>query len=165
MRSTTLAASALALAVGVAVAGFSLAPPMASAASRVAAPAAAPATSKTTILPGHWEYDYRIGPIPAGSETRCLKPADVEQFSRGICTRKYRCDYTTNVVQNGKIRLKGSWTDKKDRVAPVTAEGSYTPERFKLNINIKTINGLPLAGTMTAKRLSADCPPEQTAAK
>jgi len=164
MRSTTLAAFALALAAGVAVAGFSLAPPMAKAASRVATPAAAPATGKT-ILPGHWSYDYKIGPIPAGSETRCLKPADAEQFSRGICTRKYRCDYTTNVVQNGKIRLKGAWTDKKDRVAPVTAEGSYTLESFKLNIHLKTINGLPLAGTMTAKRLSADCPPDQTAAK
>jgi hypothetical protein len=157
MHSTTLAASVLALAAGVAVAGFSLAQPLT---AQGMTPAA-----KTTILPGHWEYDYKIGPIPAGSETRCLKPADVEQFSRGICTRKYRCDYTTNVVQNGKIRLKGAWTDKKDRVAPVTAEGSYTPERFKLNINIKTINGLPLAGTMTAKRLSADCPPDQTAAK
>lgn len=161
MRSTTLAASALALAAGVAMAGFSLAQPMADTLNRAAAPTA----PKTTILPGHWEYDYRIGPIPAGSETRCLKPADVEQFSRGICTRKYRCDYTTNVVQNGKIRLKGAWTDKKDRVAPVTAEGSYTPESFKLNINMKTINGLPLAGTMTAKRLSAECPPDQTAAK
>lgn len=160
MRSTTLAASALALAVGVATAGLSLAQPLVAAASRVANPPA-----KTTILPGHWEYDYKIGPIPAGNETRCLKPADVEQFSRGICTRKYRCDYTTNVVQNGKIRLKGSWTDKKDRVAPVTAEGSYTPERFKLNIQLKTVNGLPLAGTMTAKRLSADCPPDQAAAK
>lgn len=157
MHSTTLAASVLALAASVAVAGFSLAQPLTAQGTTPAA--------KTTILPGHWEYDYKIGPIPAGSETRCLKPADVEQFSRGICTRKYRCDYTTNVVQNGKIRLKGAWTDKKDRVAPVTAEGSYTPESFKLNIHLKTINGLPLAGTMTAKRLSPECPPDQTAAK
>lgn len=157
MRSTTLAASVLAFAAGVALAGSSLAQPLVDAPGH--------ATAKTTILPGHWVYDYKIGPIPAGNETKCLKPADVEQFSRGICTRRYRCDYTTNVVQNGKIRLKGAWTDKKDRVAPVTAEGSYTPESFKLNIHLKTISGLPLAGTMTAKRLSADCPPDQTAAK
>lgn len=152
MRSTALAASALALAAGVALAGFSLAQPT------VRAPA-------RTILPGHWEYDYRIGPIPAGGESKCLKPADVDQFSRGICTRRYRCDYTTNVVSNGKIQLKGTWTDKKDRVAPVTAEGSYTPESFKLNIHMKTINGLPLAGTMSAKRVAAECPPEETATK
>jgi len=151
MRPTALAASALALAVALPLAGASLARPT----------AAAPA--RTTILPGHWEYDYRIGPIPAGGESKCLKPADVEQFSRGICTRKYRCDYTTNIVSNGKIRLKGTWTDKKDRVAPVTAEGDYTPESFKLNIHMKTINGLPLVGVMTAKRVSAECPAEQAA--
>lgn len=146
MRSTALAASALALAAGVALAGFSLAQ----------TPARAPA--KATILPGYWEYDYKVGIIPVSSETKCLKPADAEQFSRGICTRKYRCDYTTNVVSNGKIQLQGSWTDKKDRVSPVTAEGSYTPESFKMDIHIKTISGMPVAGTMTAKRLSADCP-------
>lgn len=151
MRPTALAASALALAVALPLAGASLARPT----------AAAPA--RTTILPGHWEYDYKIGPIPAGGESKCLKPADVEQFSRGICTRKYRCDYTTNVVSNGKIKLKGTWTDKKDRVAPVTADGTYTPESFKLNIHMKTINGLPLAGVMTAKRVSAECPAEQAA--
>lgn len=151
MRPTALAASALALAVALPLAGASLARPT------TAAPA------RTTILPGHWEYDYKIGPIPAGGESKCLKPADVEQFSRGICTRKYRCDYTTNVVSNGKIKLKGTWTDKKDRVAPVTADGTYTPESFKLNIHMKTINGLPLAGVMTAKRVSAECPAEQAA--
>lgn len=151
MRPLALAASALALAV--------VAP---LAASQARPTAAAPAR---TILPGHWEYDYRIGPIPAGGESKCLKPADVEQFSRGICTRKYRCDYTTNVVSDGKIRLKGTWTDKKDRVAPVTADGVYTPESFKLNIHMKTINGLALAGVMTAKRVSAECPSELTASK
>ena len=157
MRPTALAVPALALAAGVALAGFSLAQPL------VSAPAHA--ATRATILPGHWEYDYKIGIIPAGSESKCLKPADVEQFSRGICTRRYRCDYTTNVVSNGKIRLKGTWTDKKDRVSPVTAEGSYTPESFKMDIHIKTISGLPLAGTMTAKRVSAECPPEESAAK
>lgn len=152
MRPTALAASVLALVAAL---------PMA--ASSQARQAAAPTAAARTILPGHWEYDYRVGPIPAGSESKCLKPADVEQFSRGICTRKYRCDYTTNVVSNGKIKLKGTWTDKKDRVAPVTADGSYTPESFTLNIHMKTINGLPLAGVMTAKRVSADCPVEQAA--
>lgn len=157
MRPTALAASALALAMGVAVAGFSLAQPV------VRAPKAAAA--KTTILPGHWEYGYRLAGIPVSSETKCLKPADVEQFSRGICTRKYRCDYTTNVVQNGKIQLKGTWTDKKDRVSPVSAEGTYAPESFKMDIHIKTISGMPLAGSLSAKRVSAECPAEEAASK
>ena len=155
MRSTALAASALALVAGVAFAGFSLA--------QTEARAPNPAGAKATILPGYWEYDYKVGIIPVSSETKCLKPADVERFSRGICTRKYRCDYTTNVVSDGKIQLKGAWTDKKDRVSPVTAEGAYTPESFKMDIHIKTISGMPLAGTMTAKRLSADCPAQEPA--
>ena len=138
MRSTTLAASALALSVGLAIGGFSLAQPVVHATAKTAA--------KTTILPGHWEYDYKIGVIPVSSETKCLKPADAEQFSRGICTRRYRCDYTTNVVKDGKIQLKGTWTDKKD-------------------IHIKTISGMNLAGSMNAKRISAECPAEETAAK
>ncbi len=152
MRTTALAASALALRAGLTLAGFSLAQPLVK--------ASAHAGTKATILPGHWEYDYKVGIIPVSSESKCLKPADVEQFSRGICTKKYRCDYTTNVVSNGKIQLQGTWTDKKDRVSPVTAEGVYTPESFQMNIHIKTISGMPLAGTMTAKRVSADCPVE-----
>jgi hypothetical protein len=111
-----------------------------------------------TILPGHWEYSYRIGPIPAGDESRCLKQADVEQFAKGICTRKYTCDYTTRVVKDGKIALKGAWTDKKGRVAPVTAKGDYTAESFKLDVKLKTINGIPLAGVMDARRVWASCP-------
>lgn len=121
-----------------------------------AALATQPAPS--TILPGHWEYSYRIGPIPAGDESRCLKQADVEQFAKGICTRRYTCDYTTRVVQDGKIALKGTWTDKKGRVAPVTAKGDYTAEHFTLDVKMKTINGIPLAGVMDAKRVGATCP-------
>jgi hypothetical protein len=119
--------------------------------------ASTPAPTPTTILPGQWEYSYRIGPIPAGSESRCLKQADVEQFAKGICTRRYTCDYQTRQVAGGKIALKGAWTDKKGRVAPVTANGGYTPESFRLNIKLKTVNGVPLAGVMDARRTSATC--------
>ncbi|MGH1560635.1 DUF3617 domain-containing protein [Caulobacter segnis] len=154
MRSTALAASVLVVAIGARPwpNPWSARPPR-------------PLRPSRRFLPGYWEYDYKIGVIPVSNETKCLKPADAEQFSRGICTRKYRCDYTTNVVRDGKIQLKGAWTDKKDRVSPVTAEGTYSPEAFKMNIHIKTINGMPLAGSLNAKRLSAECPPAETAAK
>lgn len=148
MRSTVLAASVLALAAG----GIALAQPVVKA-------AAAKASANSTILPGQWEYDYKVGVIPVSSESKCLKPADAEQFSRGICTKRYRCDYTTNVVKDGKIALKGTWTDKKDRVSPVTANGTYTPESFQMDIRLKTISGMNLAGSMNAKRVSADCAP------
>jgi hypothetical protein len=124
----------------------------------VAAPQGADA-KVVTILPGQGDYSYRVGPIPAGSESRCLKQADVEQFAKGICTRRYTCDYETRVVKDGKVALKGTWTDKKGRVAPVTANGAYTPESFRLNVHMKTINGLPLSGVMDAKRTSATCTP------
>jgi len=148
MRPTALAASALAASLAALAVGFAATAP---------ASAAAP---KTTILPGHWEYSYRIGIIPVGSEDKCIKPADAAQFSKGICTRRYKCDYTTNQVDDGRIQLKGTWTDKKGRAAPVNAKGTYTPESFKLDIKLKTVDGLPLAGVMNAKRLSATCPAE-----
>ena len=130
------------------------------AAPRIAAQGPGAASARTTILPGQWEYSYRVGPIPAGSEDHCLKKEDVEQFAKGICTRRYTCDYDTKVVQDGKVSLKGTWTDKKGRVAPVTADGVYSPESFRLNVHMKTINGLALAGVMDAKRVSAECTPE-----
>jgi len=49
------------------------------------------------------------------SDQHCLKQADVENFNRGICLKRYTCDYDTRVVQDGKIALKGTWTDKKGR--------------------------------------------------
>jgi hypothetical protein len=153
MRSTALAASALALACGLTLAGSGLAQPVVR--------AAAHAPAKATILPGHWEYGYTLVGIPVSSESKCLTPAEAEQFSRGICTKRYRCEYTTNVVKDGKIQLKGTWTDKKDRVSPVTAEGTYTPESFKMNIHLKTVSGMNLAGVMTAKRVAAECPAEE----
>jgi opacity protein-like surface antigen len=156
MRSTALAASVLALAIG----GVALAQPVVKAAA-----AKASASGKATILPGQWEYDYKVGVIPVSSESKCLKPADAEQFSRGICTKRYRCDYTTNVVKDGKIQLKGTWTDKKDRVSPVTANGTYSPESFRMDIHIKTISGMNLAGSMDAKRISAECAPEEKSAE
>ena len=130
-------------------------------AAAVAAPQVASKTAGAraeTILPGQWEYSYRVGPIPAGSESRCLKQADVEQFAKGICTRKYTCDYETRTVSDGKVALKGTWTDKKGRVAPVTAKGSYTTESFTIAVNGKTVNGLPMAATLNARRVAATCP-------
>ena len=120
----------------------------------LAAPQIAP---KATILTGQWEYNTRFGPIPIGADQHCLKQADVENFNHGICLKRYTCNYETRVVQDGRIELKGTWTDKKGRVAPVTAKGSYTPESFRLNVNGKTVNGIPMTATLSAKRLSATC--------
>jgi len=112
----------------------------------------------TTILTGQWEYSSRFGPIPLGSDLHCLTEKDVENFNRGICLKRYTCDYQTSEVRDGKIALKGTWTDKKGRVAPITANGSYTPESFTIAANGKTVDGIPMAVTLNAKRVSATCP-------
>ena len=129
----------------------------ASAALALATPQDADARAPTTILTGQWEYKTRVGPIPVDSDRRCLTAKDVENFNRGICLKRYSCAYDTRVVRDGKIALKGVWTDKKGRAAPVTAKGSYTPESFKLDVNGKTVNGLPMAASLSAKRISATC--------
>jgi hypothetical protein len=89
---------------------------------------------------------------------RCLTQEDVDNFNRGICLKRYTCDYETSVVRDGQVALKGTWTDKKGRVAPVNAKGSYTTDSFTIAVNGATVNGLPMAATLNAKRISATCP-------
>jgi len=129
----------------------------ASAAVALLAPQNADAKAATTILTGQWEYDTRLGIIPIDSDRHCLTQKDVENFNRGICLKRYTCDYETRVVQDGKIALKGTWTDKKGRVAPVTAKGSYTPESFRIDVSGKTVTGFPMAASLRAKRISPVC--------
>jgi hypothetical protein len=118
-----------------------------------------PPSTATTILTGNWEYSYRLaGFLPAGKENKCLGPAEVRRFAEGICTNRYRCEYEVKRVADGKVDLKGVWIDKKGRTAPVTAKGGYGPTNFNLDIRIRTTGGIPLAGTMNARRISASCP-------
>jgi hypothetical protein len=115
--------------------------------------------SPATILTGNWEYSYRLaGFLPAGKENKCLGPAEVRRFAEGICTNRYRCEYDVKHVADGKVDLKGVWIDKKGRTAPVTAKGGYRPDAFNLDIRIRTTGGIPLSGTMNARRISATCP-------
>jgi hypothetical protein len=141
VQASLLAAAPLALSLGLAG----------------SAPAQPRPAQASTILTGDWEYNYRIGPIPAGKENKCLGPAEVRRFAEGICTSHYRCDYDVKTVADGKVALKGVWVDKKGRSAPVTASGVYGPEAFTLNIRLKTTGGIPLAGVMNARRVSPTC--------
>jgi hypothetical protein len=149
MRLFASAAVSLVIASGLLAAGAAVA---------LARPQAGDAKPATTILTGQWEYNTRIGPIPIDSDVRCLTQEDVDNFNRGICLKRYTCDYETSVVRNGQVALKGTWTDKKGRVAPVNAKGSYTTDSFTIAVNGATVNGLPMAATLNAKRISATCP-------
>ena len=109
------------------------------------------------VAPGYWEYRVSVLGIPASTEKRCVSPSEMDRFFPEICTRRFTCKYPVKRVGNGKIVLKGVWIDKKQREAPVEASGTYARERFDLDVNMKTIHGLPLAGKLAAKRLG-ECP-------
>jgi hypothetical protein len=149
MRLLASATVSLVIASGLLAAGAAVA---------LARPQAVAAKAATTILTGQWEYSTRIGPIPIDSDVRCLTQEDVDNFNRGICLKRYTCDYETSVVRDGQVALKGTWTDKKGRVAPVNAKGSYTTDSFTIAVNGTTVNGLPMAATLDAKRVAATCP-------
>ena len=109
------------------------------------------------VAPGYWEYKVSVLGIPASSEKRCVTPSEMDRFFPEICTRRFTCKYPVKRVGDGKIALRGVWIDKKQREAPVEASGTYARERFDLDVNMKTIHGLPLAGKLAAKRLG-ECP-------
>lgn len=123
-------------------------------------PAAAPAQpAALEPLPGRWEYKYRILLIPAGTEYWCLKPAEVRRAFEGPCNRHHTCTYPIREAADGKLRLRGTWVDKRGRTAPVSGEGAYGPTSIKLNFSGRTIHGFPFRGTVNATRISDVCEP------
>lgn len=142
-------------------AAFSLAPLAGTAApTPVQAPAPTVASDPTeVVLPGRWEYKYRILGIPAATEYWCLKPQEIQRAFDGPCNRHHTCTYPVKEVGAGKLRLQGRWTDKRGRVAPVSGTGDYGPNTINLNFRGRTIHGLPFAGAMRARRISNTCQP------
>ena len=112
-----------------------------------------------TVYPGRWEYKYRIAMIPVATEYWCFRPEAIERAFAGPCNRHHTCTYSVREVSDGKVRLVGQWMDKKGRVAPVSARGSYTLNSINLNLNVRTTNGVPLSGTMSARRIANECQP------
>jgi len=115
-------------------------------------PLQASALPAPTILTGQWTYNTTLGFLPLGSDSHCLKKEDVDNFDRGICLKHYKCTYDTAVVRDGKVDLKGTWTEKNGHVIPVTAKGSYTPDSFQI-----TVNGQGMSASINATRTSDTC--------
>lgn len=110
----------------------------------VLTPGGVPAqTESPEPLPGRWEYKYRILLIPAGTEYWCLKPAEVRRAFEGPCNRHHTCTYPVREAADGRIRLQGTWVDKRGRTAPVSGEGTYGPTTIALSFSGRTIHGLP----------------------
>ena len=133
---------------------------LAAGALAVLANTAAASAAETPILPGLWKYSAKVllGLAEVEGGRRCLKADEVEKFIAFPGNRHYKCQYDTKTVADGVVDMQGACVDKKGRRAPIKATGTYAPENFKLNIRLTTTNGIPLAGTMTAQRVSAACP-------
>ena len=126
----------------------------------VVANTAAASAAETPILPGLWKYSAKVlfGLAEVEGGRRCLKADEVEKFIAFPGNRHYKCEYSRKTVANGVVDMQGACVDKKGRSAPIRARGTYTPENFRLNINLTTTNGIPLSGVMSAQRVSATCP-------
>lgn len=118
------------------------------------------AEAPTPILPGYWKWSAKVllGLAQVDGGRRCLQQAEIQEFIAFPGNRHYRCTYPVKTIADGKIAMQGACVDKKGRRAPIRANGSYTPENFKLNVRLTTTNGIPLAGVMSAQRVSAQCP-------
>ena len=133
---------------------------LAAAALAVLANTAAASAAETPILPGLWKYSAKVlfGLAEVEGGRRCLKAEEVERFMAFPGNKHYKCEYSTKTVADGRVAMQGVCVDKKGRRAPIRARGTYTPENFRLNINLTTTNGIPLSGVMSAQRVSASCP-------
>ena len=133
------------------------------AAGLLALPVASPAASQdpNQPKPGYWKYNYHVSIIPAGNEMKCLSKAEVARFFDGICNHGYTCDYPIKDVHDGKVKLGGTWLDRKGRLTKINADGIYDSDSFHLNahVNLGALLGLPASGTIDGKFVSDTCPP------
>ena len=132
------------------------------AALALATPAAA---AKYPIEPGYWESTNKVlSPIRQTKvERRCIKPADVAKFMAGPSNRHYTCTYPVNVIENGKITLKGTCVSKKGRKVAIQGAGAYSPTAFNLTADVAVeFMGLDIAGRAStdARRIGDNCPPQ-----
>ena len=121
--------------------------------------------ASTTLLPGLWEYTSSLAGMSGKTETKCLSKAEVDRFLTDPGNRRYDCDYATRQVGGGKVRLKGVCTSRKhaEQKIGVSLTGTYTPETISLKgvASARVIGNLelPVAASVTARRLGAACAP------
>lgn len=125
-----------------------------------AAPRAAMAqqSSADTVLPGYWEYTTSAVGV-RDTETKCVRPSEINRFFGGLSTRRWRCVYPVRQVGDGAARFEGTCTDRKGRRVNVRLNGTYQPESFTFRGGAQLVRGTPyLPASITARRLAAQCP-------
>ena len=114
--------------------------------------------STTEVLPGYWEYTTSAVGIRS-TETKCVRPSEINRFFGGLSTRRWQCTYPTRVVGGGTARFEGVCTDHRGRRVNVRLGGSYQQENFRFTGGAQLARGTPyLPASITARRVAAVCP-------
>lgn len=115
-------------------------------------------SSADTVLPGYWEYTTSAVGV-RDTETKCVRPSEINRFFGGLSTRRWRCTYPVRQVGNGNARFEGSCEDRKGRRVNVRLNGTYQQESFTFRGGAQLARGTPyLPASITARRLAAQCP-------
>jgi len=118
-------------------------------------------TSQSPVLPGYWEYTTNaVG--DRKTETKCVRPGDINRFFGGLSTRRYECTYPVREVGAGNARFEGNCVSKSGRRVRVRLNGTYLPESFQFrggaSIRAAGIWTPYIPATITARRVAAQCP-------
>lgn len=137
---------------------MAVAAPLAAGAAVLAAPGVAGSQSNDRVLPGYWTYTTSVLGV-RDTETKCVRPSEINRFFGGLSTRKWRCVYPVREVGNGNARFEGTCTDHKERRVNVRLNGPYTAESFSFRGGAQLTRGTPyIPASITARRLAAQCP-------
>ncbi|MEK7660764.1 MAG: DUF3617 family protein [Pseudomonadota bacterium] len=108
-------------------------------------------------MPGYWRFSTTAVGLFRDSDEHCLSQAEVDRFYNNPCKRNSVCVYTTKVMQpDGTVNFDGVWTDRKNRVTKVRANGRLLPTQMTLSGT--ATYGLRIPFNFTATRISATCP-------
>ncbi|RZJ03555.1 MAG: DUF3617 family protein [Brevundimonas sp.] len=141
---------------------FRAAPVLVGALLLASAPMARPAppvqSASQPVLPGYWEYTTRaLG--QGDTETKCVRPSEINRFFGGLSTRHWQCTYPVREVGNGNAHFEGTCQDRKGRRVAVRLNGTYQQESFRFNGGAQLARGTPyIPASITARRLAAQCP-------
>ena len=131
---------------------------MAAAVAVVAAPGVAGSQSSGQPLPGYWTYTTSVLGV-RDTETKCVRPSEINRFFGGLSTRKWQCVYPVRQVGGGNARFEGTCTDHKGRRVNVRLNGPYASETFTFRGGAQLSRGTPyIPASITARRLAAQCP-------
>ncbi len=117
-----------------------------------------PQDAADTVLPGYWQYTTSALGV-RDTETKCVRPSEINRFFGGLSTRRWRCTYPVREVGNGNARFEGTCQDRKGRRVNVRLRGPYQLESFSFTGGAQLARGTPyIPASITARRLAAQCP-------